>query len=50
MGTGYGPIKSLQAGYREEAGCGVEGRNKRPFSGLTGGHHVLVRSERFMFP
>jgi hypothetical protein len=24
MGTGCGPIGSLQAGYREGAGCGVE--------------------------
>jgi hypothetical protein len=27
MGTGCGPIGSLQAGYREGAGCGVRKKN-----------------------
>jgi hypothetical protein len=39
MGTGCGPIGSLQAGYRERAGCGVEGKEK-PFLGL--GAHQRV--------
>jgi hypothetical protein len=43
MGTVCGPIQSLQPGYGEGAGCGVE-RGKKPFSGLTGGYCVLVRN------
>jgi hypothetical protein len=43
MGMECVPIGSLQAGYREEAGYGVEEGK------ITGGHRVLVRSF-FMFP